>query len=229
MTQETIKWVFNFDKETKEFINREQAEENQLQAGDFFLPASATFIEPPRAGKNQKQVFDEKNNKWDLVADYRGLVYWDSDGDKHQIKKLGINPPAGARFTEPPPVFKVEERKEELTNLIDTTINSLNSDIGNLFTQNFMFFTYAEMPNAENNVMLKNIATIKKITVQALITQLKARKAGFEKALTDASAIRAETINEIASIVSENAAQEVQNRFDYKIKQVRENLEKLKD
>ncbi|MCJ8287087.1 hypothetical protein [Halomonas sp.] len=56
---------------------------------------------PPATGENEKaKVVD---GAWQVVADWRGHVYWLDDGSRHEITELGDEPPADA-LSEAPPV-----------------------------------------------------------------------------------------------------------------------------
>ncbi|WP_280569393.1 DUF4376 domain-containing protein [Chromohalobacter sp. 296-RDG] len=68
--------------------------------GDPRIPAGATSIEPPTP--DEHQVARYTGDDWELVPDYRGHVYWQDDGERHEITELGIEPPDGALDEAPP-------------------------------------------------------------------------------------------------------------------------------
>lgn len=70
-----------------------------LPLGDA-LPDTLTTLTPPR-GEHIGAVWDEEENCWNAVPDWRGFHYWLSDGSFHSITKLGEEPPEGY-LTEPP-------------------------------------------------------------------------------------------------------------------------------
>ena len=57
----------------------------------FLVPAKATEIKPPRHGKNKAALFHEKEQQWEVVADYRGKIYYDKNTGKKIIPKLGLD------------------------------------------------------------------------------------------------------------------------------------------
>ena len=65
------------------------------------LPDSLTTRMPPRADVHQAPRWNTQQDDWELVADYRGFVYWTADGAQHVIDHLGIEPPDGY-LTQPP-------------------------------------------------------------------------------------------------------------------------------
>lgn len=65
------------------------------------IPGHATDKTPPEAGPGQKSVF--ANGAWSLVHDFRGTEWWDADGQRHVIGKLGEALPDGGFLTPPPP------------------------------------------------------------------------------------------------------------------------------
>lgn len=91
--------IYHYAKDTGEFVGSAEARRDPV-AGKALVPAEATIQAPPAAGANQTPVFD--GSAWALVADYRGTVYWMADRSRHEIDTLGVEPPAGALFEEPP-------------------------------------------------------------------------------------------------------------------------------
>lgn len=74
------------------------------------IPAGATSIEPPEVGEHEAARWT--GEAWEVVADYRGHVYWTDGGEKHEITELGIEPPADALDEEPPePIDKLAARQ----------------------------------------------------------------------------------------------------------------------
>lgn len=72
------------------------------------LPDDA-ILEPPPA-INSPQVVRHQDGKWVVLADYRGFVYFDEEGNKVAIKELGVEPPRNAVKTPPPEVGENEAR-----------------------------------------------------------------------------------------------------------------------
>jgi hypothetical protein len=98
--------VFNYHYVTKEFTGSSTARRSPLDKEEVYLiPASATTIKPPETKAYQAAVFDEATQKWKLVDDYRGSVFWlpnDQDWyDKITIEALGVTVPKEAILEDP--------------------------------------------------------------------------------------------------------------------------------
>lgn len=71
------------------------------------IPAHATTDAPPSTGS--KQVAVREGNAWTVKPDYRGTTYWLPDGSRGEITAIGIEPPAGAVFSEPEKILTDNE------------------------------------------------------------------------------------------------------------------------
>lgn len=69
----------------------------------YLLPHAAYWDEPPIAGERQIQQRTEDLAGWQLISDYRGLVYWTADRTRHEITEAGIEPPDGWLPEDPGP------------------------------------------------------------------------------------------------------------------------------
>lgn len=85
---QTIK-IYNLRADTSEFIG----------GGDAYipahtgLPAYCTDIEPPEAPAGHVAVFDDNEQKWDVVEDHRGKTVYDiQTGQAISIESLGALP-----------------------------------------------------------------------------------------------------------------------------------------
>ncbi|MGM0912768.1 MAG: hypothetical protein ACQEWZ_00250 [Pseudomonadota bacterium] len=68
--------------------------------GEPRIPAGSTGIEPPATGPHETALWNGET--WEVLPDWRGLVYWLSNGSRQEIIELGIEPPADA-LDQPPP------------------------------------------------------------------------------------------------------------------------------
>lgn len=134
-----MKYVYNYDEKTKEYIGTEQALidplETELQGKEIYLlPANATF-EKPNLQDGFASIF---NGEWENIEDNRGKEYWlDTDTfgtPAHTMKDLGAFP-AGAVFTAP--AKTIDELKtdkiNEFKNIRDTEEVKPIAYNGNLF------------------------------------------------------------------------------------------------
>lgn len=99
------KTIYFFKGDTGEFLGAGDAPKNPRGtvggSDEFLLPANATFLEPrEHADPHVVSVF--RGGYWEIVADFRGGVYWDKETqEKHEIKELGVAPESSWTDVEP--------------------------------------------------------------------------------------------------------------------------------
>ena len=87
----TTKTVYNYNRDTGEYLGLETAYESPMEPGVYLLPAHSTETAPPEAGEHQAAVYSD--GAWTLVEDHRGEVWYDTaTQERHEIKTLGIVP-----------------------------------------------------------------------------------------------------------------------------------------
>lgn len=100
--------IYNYDKDTKEFLNSSTANASPLEIGVFLIPSNATDIEPPIENLNEKAVFDEATKTWGIVPDFRNESYW-LKSDKSKVEfKLGDTVDT-TTMTDVPPIDGLNE------------------------------------------------------------------------------------------------------------------------
>lgn len=89
-----IVYVYAYDGKTKEYIhNAEPAQVDPLEPGNLIVPANATTIAPPEVGEKEVVVFDEAACEWQVRADRRGEVYYDTaTQEKITVDEIGVTP-----------------------------------------------------------------------------------------------------------------------------------------
>lgn len=89
-----IVYVYAYDGETKEYIhNAEPAQIDPLEPENLIVPANATTIAPPEVGDKEVAVFNEATGEWQVKADRRGEVYYDTaTQEKITIDEIGVTP-----------------------------------------------------------------------------------------------------------------------------------------
>lgn len=98
--------IYHFHPDTYEYLGTSGAKIDPLEtakAGEnvYLIPANAITDQPPDAGTNQ--IARLTNGAWELVADYRGSVYYDKDtGGKITITDLGVAIPDSYPTQAPP-------------------------------------------------------------------------------------------------------------------------------
>ena len=63
--------------------------------GDLLVPAHATLTAPPAKVADKVARYDESQDSWRLVDDYRGRHYWSAAQELIEITEAGALPPAG--------------------------------------------------------------------------------------------------------------------------------------
>lgn len=63
--------------------------------GDLLVPAHATLTAPPAKVADKVARYDESQDSWRLVDDYRGRRYWSGTQELTEITEAGVLPPAG--------------------------------------------------------------------------------------------------------------------------------------
>lgn len=65
--------IYNYDKQTGEFLSESIARENPLEQGKYIIPANATIEAPIVSNEGFITVF--KDGEWTSVEDIRGIWY----------------------------------------------------------------------------------------------------------------------------------------------------------
>ena len=82
--------IYNFNKETKEFISKTVATESPLEKGVFLIPANATIIKPLDTKENFAVCFNEDKQEWEYIEDNRNkTVYNKETKEESKIDYLG--------------------------------------------------------------------------------------------------------------------------------------------
>jgi len=84
------------------------------------LPANSTIVAPNVLQDNQVNVFN--GSGWDIVSDFRGTDYWDSDGNKTTIDTIGNTVPAGMSLF---PVESLEDKKQVILSKAEKDIDGI--------------------------------------------------------------------------------------------------------
>lgn len=86
--------IYNYDSNTKEYLNDSNADKDPLEEDGWLIPAHATTIRPPVAVAKQARVFNEALQSWNYVPDFRNteVVANDKSGRTIIIDTIGIKP-----------------------------------------------------------------------------------------------------------------------------------------
>ena len=82
--------IYNYNKETKEFISKTVATESPLEKGVFLIPANATIIKPLDTKENFAVCFNEDKQEWEYIEDNRNkTVYSTTTKEASIVDYLG--------------------------------------------------------------------------------------------------------------------------------------------
>lgn len=68
--------IYNYNKDTKEFISQGVATESPLEQGIFLIPANATTKEPIASKENFAICFNENKKEWEYIEDNRNKTVY---------------------------------------------------------------------------------------------------------------------------------------------------------
>jgi len=106
--------IYNYNKQTKEFIFENTARENPLEKGKFLIPADSTTVSPLDNKDGFAVCFNEEKEKWEYIEDNRGI--WYNIREKVEITHLG---PIDNKLTRTPVELSADEvLQQELDNTI---------------------------------------------------------------------------------------------------------------
>ena len=83
-----MKKLYHYDEDGY-FSHETEARLDPLD-GKPLVPARATRTAPPAAAKNKIAKFDEDQNQWSQIPDYRGRQYWTAPGGLVEITAAGV-------------------------------------------------------------------------------------------------------------------------------------------
>lgn len=61
--------IYNYDKDTKEYLGSSEAQKNPKQTGGYLMPPNSTTIMPPEYSDYEIPVFN--GDYWEITPDYR--------------------------------------------------------------------------------------------------------------------------------------------------------------
>jgi len=112
--------IYNYNRNTKEYISTSQATEDPLEKGKYLIPALATVVAISTNKDNFTQIFNEKKNVWEYIEDNRGkIVYNTISKQKSKVDYLGV---IKSGFTELVP--KINDKWDGTKWIFDTVIAS---------------------------------------------------------------------------------------------------------
>lgn len=100
--------VFGYNAETKEFTDPVQCYPDPRNPSQHILPDHYLEMPPPITAEHEVAVAGEQG--WTIEADYRGMVFYDANGTKHEITERGVIPDPA--WLDHPPVTIEQQRAQ---------------------------------------------------------------------------------------------------------------------
>lgn len=96
------KQQYHFDPNTRIYTHQSAAMVNPRQPGEYLPVLFATPDALPTLGDHQAARRMDDDSGWEIIDDYRGVVYWLPDDTQHSITQEGEALPENASLVPPP-------------------------------------------------------------------------------------------------------------------------------
>lgn len=118
--------IFNYDKNTGEFLSVALADQDPLNNGGYLLPANSTSVVPPMIEHNQVACFID--GAWQVINDPRG-EYFDADGKQIIIDDLFATPAQGLSRDKPEPTIAQlkQSKRAEINACFEAAIQQITA------------------------------------------------------------------------------------------------------
>lgn len=106
--------IYMFDSFNGEYLYESFADPSPLEPGVWIYPSNSTLAKPEgfNLKENEALVFDESKNKWSVVPDFRGKVYYLSTGEEVLITDVNELVPDDAFLERPSQTYFTDEEKK---------------------------------------------------------------------------------------------------------------------
>ena len=118
------KTAYLYAEKTCEFLHSVEVHECPVIEGDYHKPTYSTWQELPLIAGREAAIF--VGDKWDIKPDYRGEFWYDENGEKVEVKLIGI--PEGLTEVAPPltDAQLATSVRLERNRLLSANIDSIN-------------------------------------------------------------------------------------------------------
>ena len=181
--------IYNFIKETKEFISQSIANPNPLEVGKYLIPANATTIEVLPFKDGFKIVFDEVKKEWEYL-EIPTVYVFDSDTNEYKsshkntfligykkfnlseqetlIKPLDVKEGFVVCFNETKKEWEYLEDNRNKTVYSTITKEALIVDYLGAIKEGFTLLVPTEFDKWENNSWVKDIEVIRASKISSI-------------------------------------------------------------
>lgn len=108
--------IYNYYKETFEFLNESIADKSPLEKDVYFIPAYATNKVPLKKKEGFALVFNEENQLWKQIVDYRNKTVYDKNTKEEIIVNYLGELKENHTFKKPNTLFDEFLNNEWITN-----------------------------------------------------------------------------------------------------------------
>lgn len=179
--------ITHYSRKTGEALDSGVADIDPKNEGGFLMPAYATPLPMPELSENECAVYRHSNGsvprshtdgQWQVVADFRGYIGFDSEGVQHEIDELSITPDQ-SWTTERPFIFAegFELKNNEIRQAFSMAMQPITADytpeeIASFPTQESEAKAYSIDTNADTptlDFMVANRSSVDKPTLVSRI------------------------------------------------------------
>lgn len=112
----STKTIYNYSTLDRSFTVESEAPSDPVTPNRFLIPMGATDIKPPAFAENEVPVYDEKNQEWVVVSDYRNTaIYSKEDGSSILWAQVGPLPKGYTSKPKTDPTFSWDSTKKKWT------------------------------------------------------------------------------------------------------------------
>ncbi len=80
--------LYHYNRDTFEYVGTSTGRLDPIDKNPL-IPAFSTMIEPPTVSVNKAAIFNVDEEKWEIISDFRGHVFYTEDGKEIIIQDLG--------------------------------------------------------------------------------------------------------------------------------------------
>lgn len=188
--------ITHYSRKTGEALDVGLADKDPKNEGGFLIPAFATPSPLPEVSENECAVYRQSNGsvprahtdgQWQVVADFRGYIGFDSEGVQHKINELGITPDE-SWTTERPFIFAegFELKNNEIRQAFSMAMQPITAtytaeDIASFPTQEAEAKAYEADPEADTPLLDFMVANRPSVDKPTLVSRILANSVIYKQ------------------------------------------------